>query len=178
MPPYITLRHESLWKGVTVDEEETVSEEVERGTALHAVMERVRYPYQLSKAIRYQVRRGRIRRDEMPEVEALLERELSREEVQRWFAADVAVDIERTIFSVPEISSKYGNGDFTRTLRADRVIRYPDGSADVVDYKTGEERAEYFKQVREYVDHIRHSGCSPVRGYIWYLDLGRIVEVE
>lgn len=178
MPPYTTLRHESLWKGVTVDEDEIVSEEVQRGTALHAVMERVRYPYQLSKAIRYQARRGRIPREEVAEVKALLERELSREEVQRWFATDVAVDIERTIFRSPEIAAEFSNDETSRTLRADRVVRYPDGSADVIDYKTGEERAEYHNQVREYMEHIRQSGCYPVRGYIWYLDLGHITEVN
>ncbi|MDE7410777.1 MAG: UvrD-helicase domain-containing protein [Paramuribaculum sp.] len=167
MPAYVTSSHDGLWSGIEIDPEEMRSEAVERGIALHAVMQRVRYPHQLAKAVERQVRRGAIKPEDKELVQSMLERELSREEVQRWFTADVAVDIERTI-----LHREKGN------MRMDRVVRYPDGSADVIDYKTGDEYDDNISQIHRYMDDLRQCGYSPVRGFLWYLDKGVIRQLS
>lgn len=61
--------------------------------------------------------------------------------------------------------------------RPDRVIVQGD-KATVVDFKTGEEQEKYQKQVEEYMSLIKKMGISEVRGYLCYLETGKIIEIK
>lgn len=60
--------------------------------------------------------------------------------------------------------------------RPDRVMTRRD-EAVVIDYKFGEENNAYKKQIREYIDELRKMGYSSVKGYIWYVPTGKIIEI-
>lgn len=64
--------------------------------------------------------------------------------------------------------------------RPDRVIVFPDGRVDIVDYKFGAPEAAYLRQVQRYVSLYRQMGHTTVRGYLWYFQEnpgGEIAEV-
>ena len=63
------------------------------------------------------------------------------------------------------------------TKRPDRVMTRGK-EAVVVDYKFGEDRASYNRQIEEYMNELRDMGYSSVRGYIWYVSAGKIVETK
>jgi CRISPR/Cas system-associated exonuclease Cas4 (RecB family) len=61
--------------------------------------------------------------------------------------------------------------------RPDRVMTRGN-EAVVVDYKFGEESNAYHRQIAEYITILQQMGYSTVRGYIWYVPTGKIVQIE
>ena len=63
------------------------------------------------------------------------------------------------------------------------MVRRPDGSVVIVDYKFGrdmgaKEMAAYADQVKGYMNMWRMAGETAVEGYVWYVSLGKIQEVQ
>ena len=55
---------------------------------------------------------------------------------------------------------------------------HPDGSVDIVDYKfTTEPHDSHRTQVQGYKNMLRAMGHTRLRGYLWYPELRRILEV-
>jgi hypothetical protein len=50
--------------------------------------------------------------------------------------------------------------------------------AVVVDYKFGDEQKGYKVQISGYMQRLRAMGYGDVKGYVWYVPTGQIVEVE
>ena len=62
--------------------------------------------------------------------------------------------------------------------RPDRILVDRDGrTAIVVDYKFGAERESYHRQVANYCSLLSAMGYEGVRGYLWYVDSGKVCEV-
>lgn len=61
------------------------------------------------------------------------------------------------------------------TRRPDRII-IEDGKAIVIDFKFGEEKAHYLKQVGEYRDLMSMMGYRDIEAYIWYVEKDKIVK--
>ena len=60
--------------------------------------------------------------------------------------------------------------------RPDRVMTRGK-EAVVVDYKFGEEKSLYNRQIGEYIALLKEMGFTSVKGYLWYVPSGKIVEV-
>lgn len=84
-----------------------------------------------------------------------------------WFAPDQEVHNEMEILAA--------DGSYNRP---DRVVRRPDGSILVIDYKFGEPLPSYRRQVRRYMDLLRAMGEKDVRGYLWYVREDKVETVE
>lgn len=61
--------------------------------------------------------------------------------------------------------------------RPDRIILRPTESI-IVDFKTGEEQEKYGLQVRDYMDLVQKLTQKPVKGYLCYLETGKIETVN
>lgn len=61
--------------------------------------------------------------------------------------------------------------------RPDRIILRPTESI-IVDFKTGEELEKYGNQVREYMTLVQKLTQKPVKGYLCYLETGKIETVH
>lgn len=61
--------------------------------------------------------------------------------------------------------------------RPDRIM-IRDNHAIVVDYKFGEQLPKHQKQVQNYMQLIKGMNYADVKGYIWYVDNGTLVQVE
>ena len=62
-------------------------------------------------------------------------------------------------------------------IRPDRVMTRGD-RARVVDFKFGEvERDQYLRQVSGYMQYLSDLGYREVKGYVWYAQLGKTIQV-
>ena len=140
-----------------------------RGNVLHRILSDVLVPEDIPKAVEAAVRRGELPSALREETLSLLQERLAAVENRSWFAPGARVRREVAILS-PE------GGEF----RPDRVVLFPDGSADIVDYKFGSPEPGYRRQIERYKTLYRKMGYGPVRGYLWYFQEkagGEIVEV-
>jgi hypothetical protein len=49
--------------------------------------------------------------------------------------------------------------------------------AVVVDYKFGREEESHKEQIRNYMGILGEMGYSSVKGYVWYVSAGKIVQI-
>ena len=97
--------------------------------------------------------------------------------VAAWFDPANKVYTERTITSV---STSLWDDDGLENLRPDRIIRRPDGSMLVIDYKSGQRRdKDNCRQVRQYIGKLRliFPGV-PIAGRIWYVTHDLILDEQ
>ena len=140
-----------------------------RGNVLHRILSDVLVPEDIPAAVEAAVRRGELPSALREETLTLLQERLDSVSGRGWFAPDAQVRSEAAILS-PD------GGEY----RPDRVILFPNGSVDIVDYKFGSPEPGYRRQVERYKALYRQMGNAPVRGYLWYFQEkagGEIVEV-
>lgn len=167
MPPYEPHPRPELWSHTSLDEDENVSAQRQRGLSYHGMLSQVRSMADIDKAAMRCVADGTLTEAEAHEHATRLKKMVAGHGIERWYEGYRRVVCER------EIMTEDG-----RVLRPDRVVWLPDGSVEVIDYKTGEEYdRRHGRQVRRYVAALQKTGCRRVRGYIWYLDTDRIKEV-
>jgi len=110
---------------------------------------------------------GELREEEISDLKSQIEATLNSSVAGEWF--DGSWDMlhrERNIIR-PNAAPK----------RPDRVMTRGD-EAVVVDYKFGEEQRSYARQIKSYMEELRGMGYTSVRGYIWYVTAGKIVQIE
>lgn len=126
-----------------------------RGIEQHALLSRIRTSDDAREVLRSIEPQTR---------ELLLERISAHSE---WFSPEL-----KTLNEVAIIDS-FGN-----TNRPDRVLVDEDGRVTVIDFKFGEEDEKYSGQVRRYMRLFREMGYGEVSGYIWYVPIDKIIQVN
>lgn len=157
-------RIEVLHKGL---EHFTETSQRTTGSLMHELLDKVRTLRDLEPAVTLMIQSGDISPGQGPDIRTLLEQRLSHPEVRRWFDGSGEVLRERDII----------DGETGDLFRPDRVVLYPDGSAEVIDYKFGLQHKRYHQQVQRYKTLLDRMGYTPVRGYLWYLSLGILEQV-
>ena len=137
-----------------------------RGIVLHDILSHVRTSEDLGKAVDHARMSGDLTGDEAETARELLTAALDSVKERGWFAEDVEMMYN-------EVSLIDTDGEI---YRPDRVM-IRDGKVIVVDYKFGEHRRTYEKQVRKYMDIWRRMGYETVSGFLWYVDVLSVVEV-
>ena len=146
------------------------------GTRMHMVFARMHSAADVDYALAFGVSKGFLTEDESAKWGEKLRHDLCVGLPGEWFAADnLAVYNERNI--------AFDNHGERECGRPDRVVRRPDGSVVIVDYKFGQdmgakETAAYADQVKGYMNMWRMAGETDVKGYVWYVSLGKIQEVQ
>lgn len=151
------------------DVKEESDENRRRGEIMHSIMERVRVPEDLPVAILRMRSRGFIDRNTAQDIQAALSLAIENVKGYHWFDAQSRVLTERGIACAGHIK------------RPDRVVMRADGTVAIVDYKFGEHRNDnnYRRQVKGYVRALRDAGMvKKCEAYIWYVNLGIVIEVE
>lgn len=141
----------------------------QRGTILHDIMASIPDVRHVTKAVRAAVQSRVIDPTHAAEFEQRITHLLTKTNAARWFAPGVQSIRERSIL-LPSGGEKHKN-------IPDRVVMLPDGSIEVVDYKFGEKSTSHHTQVRNYCRLIKSMGHTNVRGFLWYVDKGSIIEV-
>jgi len=109
-------------------------------------------------------RSGHITEDEKANVNRMLENFWAISETKNWFAPHVKTLNETPIFT-PE-----GN-----TYIPDRVV-IENGKATIIDYKFGQEKPKYRRQVLNYKQLVEEMGYS-VSAFLCYVEQNRVEEV-
>lgn len=138
-----------------------------KGIIMHSILSRMYTAADLGHALDYY--RHTLGAAELEEYRAEVESffEDAPVAVKEWFSPDnERVLNEQSIYNAVDNSIR----------RADRIILREDGGADVVDYKfTSAERPEHHEQVKAYAGMLGEMGYSPVRAWLWYPQLGKVV---
>lgn len=169
MPVYYTNDRNDLWANINIDQTRPLdfSFSRDRGIVLHNVLRNVRNVADLPNAVAEAVKAGYIPTVAYADILEGLEAELQRDEVKGWF------DGFRRVLCERPLTDAAGNH-----MRTDRIVWTAQGTVDVVDYKFGEEHTKrYSRKVREYVAALEAMGFKNVRGFLWYLDSGKIVKI-
>lgn len=136
-----------------------------RGIVLHGILARVKTPRDLRRSVEDAVFSGDIPEAQSKAYESFLSEALASH--KEWFPAEGAVVRNET----PLIDV---GGE---VLRPDRVVESLQSTV-VVDYKFGSvERPEYLEQVSRYMKIYSDMGRALVKGYVWYIMSGKVVEV-
>ena len=167
--PYVTAYREDMWNLTRVDDLEPLDQARERGVFLHNILGSVRYVKDLRLAVNRWGYRARLTQLELDEAYSYLHKAITDEAVLQWFEGFEKVVAERSIM----LKNKEA------VYRPDRVVWTADGTVDVIDYKFGKEhKAQYEKQVKNYMNLLLGMGYENVRGFLWYVDDNKIVEVK
>lgn len=153
----------------TIEEEDDTDPRSE-GNLKHTVLEYVKVATDLPAAVKRVMLSGAMSEARATQVENDLKSALeSHPMARRWFGGDAKVIAERPLLRKDYISR-----------RPDRIMIFPNGNVEVVDYKFGSSKAveKHKEQVGRYVRLLRATGRYPnVTGYIWYVNEQRIIPV-
>lgn len=145
------------------------------GNLCHAIMENV----DTFDDIPYQMERARMlgligeREEKLFEENNLVGHlTIDHPQVRRWFGGGAS----RILTERPLLRSGIG------LRRPDRMMEWPDGSVDIIDYKFGldadSSRGKYHGQVRNYMKWVAQTGkYTAVRGWLWYVLLDKVEKV-
>lgn len=140
----------------------------EKGTFLHSVLCDIEKPEDLDWAFLKWQTAVRLDEEHSKEWKTILSNALGQKEVYNWFHDFSQVLNEQSV-EIP--GEKLG--------RPDRVVVTNDGYTDIIDYKTGDENdSAYSRQVQKYIAAYRDAGFENVRGFIWYINTGKIVTID
>lgn len=168
MPAYSTVERDDIWNLSRVEELQDIDKPRDRGVILHDVLSRVKHGRDVPLAVRRHAYKLLLPEPEILEITEFLSNAVKAPEVTRWFENYRMIVRERTI--ITQSGERY---------RPDRVVWAEDGTVEVVDYKFGEPHPRrYAEQVRGYMALLQNIGYDKVKGFIWYLDSGKIVEVS
>jgi ATP-dependent exoDNAse (exonuclease V) beta subunit len=156
---------------ITGEDSEDADSYIHRGLLLHALFSEIRTPQDVPAAIERLRFEGLIRTaDDEQRILKLTQWALGHPKVKEWFSGDWQ------LYNECEILFRNERGE-TVSRRPDRVMRRGD-EVVVVDFKFGRKRQKYHSQVKEYMDLIAQMGYRQVKGYLWYVYLNELEEVE
>ena len=169
-------------KGLLVKVEHASGKQIKAGLRIHSLLSAVNDRDDIDRVIAQGVKHGVITTDpddlcNLDNVKKHVRQPMMDQgnPVHAWFDPANKVYSERTITSA---SHSLWDDDGVENLRPDRIIRRPDGTLIVIDYKSGERRdKKYCAQVKRYIAklHAIFPG-TPITGRIWYITLNTILD--
>lgn len=148
----------------------TPGDEPDRRTAaMHAILSRMETRDDLDMAIAGVIANTDIETADYCRETIVRAMDSGGEEVARWFAPVAPRRLlEQTVYDARR----------DENYRVNRLVWREDDTVDVVDYRfTPGHEDSHFSRVRTYMRLLGAMGYSKVRGYIWYVMRGEIVEV-
>ena len=142
------------------------TERISAGELLHEALAYIKTKEDIEAAVKKMFYKGYISAEQQPQLARQLHHIISNLNVLHWYTDNW--DIRNEV----EIISEEGG-----VLRPDRVMIQGD-LAIVVDYKSGQENPRYHPQLRQYMKALSQMGYVSVKGYIYYLVLGKVDEVS
>jgi len=137
------------------------------GNVMHQIFSGIDDLSDVDRVVDTYHREGLLPGDSREEIREYVHDRISQEEVRPWFTASGGrIYKERSILC--------GEGI---VIRPDRVM--VDGDrATVVDFKFGEVQRDHDRQqVANYMHYLREMGYREVQGYLWYVTLGKTVQI-
>lgn len=154
-----------LYRDYTEPEESGLSA-INEGKLLHEIFKSICNINDIEQAITHAYLGGLIRSEEKTDYYTKIQKYLEIPQASEWFHPNNKIINERDIL-FPDGSK----------VRPDRVIECGE-KIIVIDYKFGQnEEIKYLRQIHFYCKTLRDMGYTQVEGYVWYVKLGKIVNV-
>jgi ATP-dependent exoDNAse (exonuclease V) beta subunit len=144
---------------------EEVRQKINYGKIMHEVFEKIDSVSDVVAGVQKLVAEGKISEADSQGLVGKMNSLLSSPPVSDWFRPGIKVMKEA------EILMPTGN-----IRRPDRIILV-DGKVVIIDFKFGEEKEHYFRQVEEYRDLMSDMGYRQIDAFIWYVEKNKIVKV-
>ena len=171
---------------LSVRVENASSSRIKAGLRLHSLMSRIGDRDDVDRVIAWGIKHGIITEDPedicgIQRINANIRGPIMDDDslVAAWFDPANRVYSERTITSAVDPEKKKADDgkatedDGIENLRPDRIIRRPDGTILVIDYKSGRRNdRKNLPKLQEYIDHLRAVfPGAPIAGRLWYTTL-------
>jgi ATP-dependent helicase/nuclease subunit A len=151
-----------------VDEEGMFKTEQLFGNIMHLVFSQISTSRDVDPVLDALEKEGVLPRKDRGALQERIMEMITQPQVEEWFS-----ETGRTIHS--ERSILCGSG---KVLRPDRVI-VSGQEVTVVDFKFGHiEKEHYRAQVLSYMEQLSEMGYTSVKGYIWYVLPGKIIQIQ
>jgi len=128
-----------------------------RGNIIHETLSYIKYKVDVDNAVDKIFFNGLITDEQRKPLASQLNKMLSDEKIAKWFSVDAEIITET------DILQKDG-----KILRPDRVI-IKNGSAVIIDYKTGKESEEHINQINQYAETLLKMGYKDIEKYLLYI---------
>lgn len=146
--------------------DDAITPEIERGSRMHRVMEKIRGIDDLAPVLQDMADRGYITAEQQKELKEDLTAYITNPAVKDWFTPENRILSERSI-----IKNHH-------TWRPDRVIIGSEGEVTIVDYKFGEAKEKkHISQVQNYMALYKEAGYNNITGYIYYFENLEVIKV-
>ncbi len=173
MRGYNVSSNKSVWENTVLDRDGfgKILSARERGLIIHDILSRIHSIDDIDGALNIlqtlPVTIGAGPK-EKKEIEQIVRQRINDGQVKEWFQGFSRVLIEREVMT--------DHGDMKRF---DRVVWTSSGEIHLIDYKSGSQPPKrYMKQIKSYIEFFKSAGYPKVRGFLYYLDTGKIIEVE
>ncbi len=148
--------------------EKSVKEQLNYGTIMHEVLRNINTTDDIDRAIHRVFLDGLISNGESKTISELLHKALQNKKVHEWFD-----EVKWKIKTEADILLPDG-----RSVRPDRVL-ICENKVVVIDYKFGMlEEMTHQKQVQYYMKYLSDMGYQDIKGYLWYVELDKIKDVN
>lgn len=138
-----------------------------KGVVLHDILARVELPEDLESSVGQAVACGDLTPAEAEEALKLLSERIASAAARGWFPSSY----DRVLNEATLIDE---DGELHRP---DRVLQTSDGRVLIIDYKFGDHRPAYARQLHRYAALWHRLGYSDVSAWIWYVHTDEVVEV-
>jgi ATP-dependent exoDNAse (exonuclease V) beta subunit len=158
---------------------------LQKGLLYHKILAEIRHSNDVETTIEKFVFNGFISNNEKTTIAKHIHELLNNPKTQDWFSK------KYRIFNECKIVNR-GNNGYLEQRRPDRVMQDEHGNLILVDFKTGQKYPKHHEQIREYAVLLKEMFTNvetdnypsllqrppEITGFLWYLDLNEIEEVE
>jgi ATP-dependent exoDNAse (exonuclease V) beta subunit len=148
------------------EEESKIVAGIEHGKLMHKLFSMIITSKDIDNALYSLKNEGIITEPQIEPLRLTVSKILENQPFADWFSENWAVKTESDILTKD-----------AAIYRPDRIMMRND-QAVVVDYKFGEQLPKHHKQVQNYMQLIKGMNYSDVKGYIWYVDNGALVQID
>lgn len=144
-----------------------IAPSMQYGNVMHRLFQHIYYIDDIEKAVEIVIAEGLLPVRERAAIIAWLKDLLTRMPFASWFSKEWNIYTEATVIAPSQ-----------HPYRPDRVM-VNDQQAIVIDYKFGtKELSSYKTQLRTYMKFLARMGYTPVEGYLWYVQSGKIEKID
>ncbi|MFN4947513.1 MAG: PD-(D/E)XK nuclease family protein, partial [Chryseotalea sp.] len=137
-----------------------------QGVRLHKVLQYIYDKTDVALAVEKAINDGLYGLPEKENLTKSIQQIVYHPQLENWFSSSWQIKTEASIL-LPDAGEK----------RLDRLM-LNDKEIIILDYKSGEERKEDQLQMKEYMTIVRTMYQLPVKGFLYYLGLDKLVEVK
>jgi ATP-dependent exoDNAse (exonuclease V) beta subunit len=163
------------FEGFTPEIKDDLGQSKNRGIILHKALSLLKSAdeEEISLTADKLVILGILKIEQKPALIKELKQIIKSPDIKEWFKKDIISLNERDIVIPPDKNDP----DKKITYRPDRVI-VNGKKVGVIDFKTGSEGRDHITQVKNYIDLLGKMGYEEVRGYLFYINGLKVVEIN